>query len=267
MVDPAWHTKPQASSFRSAIFYFIRIALLAGLCAGVAHTGYALYSKNSLAKQLAQVLPNSEIKSGRLIPAMPVPALVNTERLSTALTMLFMINGFEALPDSFVVVDTTGTIRVGDRSTVRLLLTADKLIVNPGTNYAMSIPYSRFIPLSETLTFNPQKLQNLLLRHRVDLLFHFVVLGLMINFFSLCGTMFFLAVTGFILSMRSKISFGRYMVISLYSITPAAVGTIVVAVSGTHFYWMWQILLIVSTIVMYRAVLAIALSQKPPVNG
>ncbi|HAJ78688.1 MAG TPA: hypothetical protein DCO75_02865, partial [Fibrobacteres bacterium] len=132
IVSPGFYIAATAFSPKTIILFVVQMCLFTAAISGGAYTYYALNDKTGLPAVLPDVLPGMSINKGTLDPARPAPYVPEKPYVAKSLNILFCLPGvFDALPDSFVVVDTSALVNK-KTSRAQLLLTSSNFEINTG---------------------------------------------------------------------------------------------------------------------------------------
>lgn len=254
--DPSFYREIRVAPRSSLIIYFFQLLLFTALLAAVAQTWYFVDLDRGLPRKLAAAFSGIEIVNGRLYaPEQPyVPPSYLVLPLFSQLVGVPEMAGQDA--DSLIIVDTAASVRIPKKVPV-MLLKADRVIVVVNENTKMEFPYTHLLFGERDLKFTVSHIRSFLLRHLISLLFYFFLATIFQQLLLFSFSLFFLAFAAYIFRVERQRVLKDYIKVAFFAVTPMAVGTILVALSGVRTTWTWHILIFLSTIVMFRAIMAI----------
>ncbi|MBN1307496.1 MAG: hypothetical protein JXA18_06240, partial [Chitinispirillaceae bacterium] len=139
-----------------------------------------------------------------------------------------------------------------------ILLKAREVAVTLAAGTTMEFTYENILFGTRDLDFTADQIERFLKRHIGTIFFGYLVSTLlhqgMLFFFSI----FFLALAAYIFRVERKRTLKEYLKASSFAISPIAVGSALVAISGVKIEWIWHLLIVLSTVVMFRAIIAIS---------
>jgi hypothetical protein len=230
------------------------MCLLTALISGGAYTYYALNDKTGLPAVLPDVLPGMSINKGTLDPARPTPYVPEKPYVAKSLNILFCLPGaFDALPDSFVVVDTSALVNK-KVSKAQLLLTSRNFEINTGNGAYFKLPYSKIFPGSDTIVFSRQGIKKVLGENIVSVYINFFIQSGIINTGTICLSIIFLTLASYIFRIEKREKIGIYFKMACCAVSPVFIGLNLLAVSGAQFPDLWYILVVISVIIMFRGI-------------
>jgi hypothetical protein len=254
IITPGFYTAVANFAPKTIILFVIQMCLLTALISGGAYTYYSLNDKTGLPAVLPDILPGMSINKGTLDPARPTPYVPEKTYVAKGLNILFCLPGvFDALPDSFVVVDTSALVNK-KVSKAQLLLTSRNFEINTGNGAYLKLPYSKIFPGSDTIVFSRQGIKKILGKNIVSVYINFFIQSGIINTGTICLSIIFLTLASYIFRIEKKEKIGIYFKMACCAVSPVFIGLNLLAVSGAQFPDFWYILVVISVIIMFRGI-------------
>jgi len=247
---------------RKALQFLLVICLSTAIICGFSHLYYALDPEAGLAAETAGSLGGIEITNGVLNPHRTVPYIPDNLRVSRMFELLFCLPRSSALvPDSFVVVDTSAKSSAHLGPNTMFLLTARRLIVNPGSQHSYGKSYTDLLGKLHVIA-EKGSIQKVLL-HRVGFLalFYCVWTGVS-NAVVYLLSIAFLSLAAYIFRLERSRGLADFLKMACFAGSPVYVGTNIVALSGTSISWTWQVTYFAFNILSCSE--AFATSRNPP---
>lgn len=254
--DPQFYREIRVVPRSSLITYFLQLLLFSALLTATAQTWYFIDLERGLPRKLAAAFSGMAIVDGRLhAPAQPyaLPSYLVMPLFSQLMGVPEMANQDV---DSLIVVDTATSFRIPKKVPV-MLLTADRVVVVINENTKMEFPYAHLLFGERDLNFTVGHIRSFLQHHLISLLFYFFLATIFQQLLLFSFSLFFLAFAAYIFRVERQRVLKDYIKVAFFAVTPMAVGTSLVALSGVRTAWTWHILIFLSTIVMFRAIMAI----------
>jgi len=216
---------------------------------------------------LPAAFPNMKIVAGKMEPGQAVPYTVGEMKISYLAELLsFSPPSNEAFPDSIVVVDTVlpKTVIVAENA-IRLHAGSDRLRLFFGKESAFDLPYRSLVSEGETVEMTPSGIADYMSRHVLAILFNLALQHAFTTGFSLLATVILLSFLAYIARNHLTRSLSVCVRFAIYAYTPVALGSVLVALSGVRFGWIWQTSVIVSMFLIFRSTSYI-LRKNMPMN-
>lgn len=258
--DSSFYKEVASFSRKTVILYFIKLLFFTVLITGLAHTYYLLHPQRGISSKIELLFSGMEINDGILIsnretPYFPPSYLMNPVFEQFAGSAQVLNNS----TDSLVVVDTSESSTLNHN--IPYVLKKDGVMLRYN-NMVFSIPYSDLLKGIKHFRFTSVEIRQLLSRNMEFVLTSCLTVSFLSNFFLLIFSVFFLGIAAFIFRVESSKKFLFYIRNACFAVTPIAVGTILIGLSGVKLAWTWHVLIFISTIVMFRAIIA----STRPVN-
>jgi len=217
-----------------------------------------MYGKRAIPKTLSAAFPGLSIRNGILSTPKDTlfspPAYLIFEILNQ-LTPSIAITGEDNLVP--IIVDT----RPGDTvksSSRHILLQKNNVQFNINDSLKIPVTYPSFLFGDRDFTFTQKGILSHLQRHVIKILFSYFVLALMMDSSMFLFSIFFLAIAAFIFRIDRNRKFKEYLKTAVFAISPLVLGGILISLSGVKILWVWHILILLSTVVMFRAIIALS---------
>jgi hypothetical protein len=255
VVEPSFYKEIQEYSGCRIWFYLVQLLLVTSIICALAQSYYLMDSQRGIAPKVESVLKGMEIKNGQLDPGIPTPVVPATYLVVPVLDQLSGFqNFFPSDNDSMIIIDTAKT-----RNYVKIpviLMSSDKFILMLNKTQSLEIPYKVFFLGLENFKFTSAEITRFLMSHRIAIFFSMFIACVFQNAITLAFSIFFLAVAAFFFRMEKGNTFARFIRASSFAITPMAIGMMLIALSGVKILWGWHVLIFISTIVIFRGLVA-----------
>jgi len=229
----------------------VKLLLLTSLVTGFAKAYYFVHSERGVATLVGALFGGMEIRDGRLLTDRDQPYAISGNALAALMDRLAGYSRFfDRLPDNF-----------GPSAPAIVLKDATVDFVNMG----LEVPYEALIG-KRNLTFTAQAVQEYLNASKGYVAAHFVILSLFFGFFSLALSAAFLSLAAYIFSADRSRGYPRFLRLACYSATPVSLGAALVSLSGVYANWTWHVFIVISTILMFRAMTNSALDKASGEN-
>ncbi len=193
-----------------------------------------------------------EIKDGRLVTNRETPYTISGNALAAFMDRLAGYpRFFDRMPDNFLVVDTRTPPEPRKAGSAAPAIVLKKATVD-FVNMRMEIPYEALVG-KRNLKFTTPAVQEYLNANKGYVAAHFFIISLFFGFFSITLTAAFLSLAAYIFSTDRSSGYPYFLRLACYSVTPVTLGTALVSMSGVSAEWTWHIFIVISTIIMFRA--------------
>jgi len=251
--DSSFYKEVTDFSTKTVLLYFIKLLFFTVLITGLAHTYYLLHPQRGISSKIELLFSGMEIVDGVLLPNRATPYfppsyLINPVLEQFAGSAQVLSNSI----DSLLVVDTSGSTLPGN--TPYVLRKEDVMLRY--NNLVFRIPYSKLLGDIKHFRFTSEQIRQLLSHNMDFMLVSCLTVSFLSNFFLLIFSIFFLGTAAFIFRVESSKKYLFYIRNACFAVTPIAIGTILIGLSGVKLFWTWHILIFISTIVMFRAIIA-----------
>lgn len=242
-------------SGKTVCIFVVQMCLLTAAISGGAYTYYALDVNKGLPAGISEMLPGMSLKNGVLDPGRPTPYYPSRRSVSNVLNVVFCVPGlFDEAVDSSVVVDTAAGRTLGNGAREKVLLASRFLEVKSKSSKPIRLDYAKWMPGIKNLAFTKEGIKRFLLLDIAGVAFNFFIQSGAINTGVFCMSIMFLCFAACIFRMEKKKTFGRCFKMASFAVSPIFVGVNLMALSGTQFPLGWHLLLIISTVVLFRGV-------------
>jgi hypothetical protein len=253
---------------RRAVFLFvIKLVLIASGISAIAHTCYVFSVSRGTIPAIAAAMKGIEIKDGRLLSDRPLPYEIPARELG------LIYSRFINLP---VTIDTLQTPRFIVDTSANQPARAGPGIIMRSTDVALysasGVP--QLVPYYKKSWYGPVTLQftesgtRRLLKKAVVWIFMFNLLwdGLCcaaLVLFCIC----MLGLAAYIFRIERGRDIAYYFGIASFAITPIPIGMVIIALSDANIPGSWRFLVIMSAVVMFRALIAAMKTSKDADSG
>ena len=247
--------------------YVVKLLLLAAIVAGTAHTLYLFTASRGVAAPLNAAFGGMEIKNGELLPNRPLPYEVASPIVADLFSRLFDLSEGGApggIPT--VIVDTAAKPLTG-AAFPRVLMGKKEIVIQTGPTATYPLSYEDFFLGSRNMQFSIPFIKKFLAQKAPWMIFYYCLyegircLGLLFFCISI------LAIAPYIFRIDRQRKFSHFLSIAGFSASPIPVGFMLIAISGAAIPAAADIFVIVSAIVMFRALGAIRTGASKPEKG
>lgn len=251
--DSLFYKEVAAFSRKTVVLYFIKLLFFTVLTTGFAHTYYLLHPQRGISSKIELLFSGMEINDGvlqpnRATPYFPPSYLMNPVLEQFAGSAHVLNNSI----DSMLVVDTSeGSVLPRN---IPYVLKKEGVMLRYN-NMVFSIPYSELLRDIKHFRFTSEQIRQLLGHNMEFVLTSSLTVSFFSNFFLLIFSIFFLGTAAFIFRVEGSRKYLFYIRNACFAVTPIAVGTILIGLSGVKLAWTWHVLIFISTIVMFRAII------------
>lgn len=258
--DARFYREAVRRSWGRVALFMIKLLILTSLITGFAKAYYFVHSERGIAALVGTLFGDMEIRDGRLITGRETPYTISGNTLAALMDRLAgYTRFFDRLPDNFIVVDTRtppephGT----GQSAPAIVL---KKTTAEFVNMRLEVPYEALIG-KKNLKFTTSAVQEYLNAVRGYVAVHFIIISLFMGFFSITLSAAFLSLAAYVFTADRSNGYGYFLRIACYSITPVTLGAALVSLSGVSAEWTWHVFIVISTIIMFRALANITLGK------
>ncbi len=256
--DPSFYKEASTFSRKIVVLYFIELLLFTVLLTGVAHSYYLLHPQRGISSKIEGIFSGMEIIDGVLYPNRATPYFPPSYLMNPVLEQFIgnaqVLNGST---DSILVVDTSANSSLPVN--IPYILKKEEIEFRYN-NVVFKVPYKNLLQNIKHFRFTSEEIRQTLYHNMEFLITSCLTMSFVNNFFLLVFSVFFLGTAAFIFRVEGNFKYFFYIRTACYAVTPIAVGTILIGLSGVKLAWTWHILIFISTIVMFRAIIA---STKP----
>jgi hypothetical protein len=259
MVDPQFYTEVLTYKRSRVAWYVILLLLLTSVVTVLAQWWYQIESDDGLPHAIEMALPGMEIKDGLLDPHVETPYVPPSKNSWPLMSAVFFQNGMIQATDTLLFVDTSSS-QTFKLKAPYFALGKDRIYFNYDDKYFKAgISYAILLNGTKNLKFTASEIRSLIrspsfLPVIISSLFFTTLLQ---NVLTILFSIVFLAVAAYIFRIERVTGFSIFLRASTFAITPMALGLMLIDVSGVQVVWGWHLLIFISTIVLFRGVVAI----------
>jgi hypothetical protein len=252
--DPLFSREVAGQSWGRVALFMVKLLVFASLIMGFSKAFYLAHSERGIAALVNALFGGMEIRDGRLLAGgREMPYAPPGDALAALMDRFVgQPNFFGRLPENFLVVDTRDPPTAppaGTEAAPAIILKESSVRFE---DVRVDMPYEALIGKKD-LEFTASSVQEYLNSRRTLVIAHFTVMSLFFGFFSILMSAFFLSVAAYIFSADRSPGYRYFLRIACYSVTPVMLGGALVSLTGVSADWMWHVFIVVSTIVMFRA--------------
>ncbi|MDR2591829.1 MAG: DUF1189 domain-containing protein [Chitinispirillales bacterium] len=250
--DARFYREAIGRSWGRVALFMVKLLVLTSLVSGFAKAYYFVHSERGIATLVGALFGDMEIRDGRLLTNRDQPYTISGNALATLMDRLAGYSRFfDRLPDNFLVVDTRTP-----PEPYAIGLSAPAVVLKEATvefvNMRIEVPYAALIG-KKNLKLTTEAVQEYLDANKGYAAAHFIIISLFLGFFSITLSAVFLSLAAYIFSTDRSGGYGFFLRIACYSVTPVTLGAALVSLSGVSAEWTWHIFIVISTIIMFRA--------------
>ena len=255
IVSPEFYTAISGFSGKTVWIFFAQLCFLTAAISGGAYTYYALDVNKGLPARISEMLPGMSLKNGVLDPGRSTPYYPSKSSVSNVMNVVFCVPGlFDEAADSSIVVDTAAGRTLGNGAREKVLLGSRFLEIQSKPSKPIRLDYAKWMPGIKTIAFTKEGIRRFLLLDIAGVAFSFCLQSGAINTGVFCMSIMFLGLAACIFRIEKKKTIGRCFKMACFAVSPMFVGVNLIALSGTQFPVGWHIMLIVSTVVLFRGI-------------
>jgi len=259
MVDPQFYNEVLTYKRSRVAWYVVLLLLLTSVVTIIAQWWHQIESDDGIPHAIELALSGMEIKDGRLDPHVQTPFVPPSKNSWPLMSAIFSQNGMIQATDTLIFIDTTST-QTFKLKVPYLALGKDQVYLNYDDKYfKKSVPYTMLLNGEKNFKFTISEIRSLFkkpwffVQLIIIMFFATIIQNLIIIIFSI----FFLAVAAYIFRIERLTGFSIFLRASTFAITPMALGLMLINVAGVQVVWGWHLLIFISTIVLFRGVVAI----------
>ncbi len=255
ITDPSFYKEVRGMRGSVAVLFVVQMLAVSALVDGCMHTRALMDARQGLPAILPKVFGGTVIRDGRLEPDRPTPYALDTKHLANLWAVLLVQPGAEVeLPDSLVFVDTSAHARALLSPTVRFVMARDGVYLNDWFGRVALLPYAWVFLGDRSVNFAAKRVAGGLRKHAPLLVLLMAFWHSLIIAGNIAFAVVFLGLAAYIFRKRT---FGRYltfMKMACFAVSPLPLARVLAALAGARALWLWNASIIVSTLVMFRAV-------------
>jgi hypothetical protein len=249
--DPSFYREVLTRSRRRVVLFMLKMLVFTALILCISSTYYITHSERGIAPLVSALFGDMEIRDGFLKTDLPQPYEVSGDALAVLFNRLMGHSRFFGrVPDNFLVVDTRAHSVSGDGAAAPNVILGESAVAFP--EMRMEMPYKSLVA-GGNFEFTAASVQAFLNKNTVLFLLHFFFVGLFFGAFTLLLSVFFLSLASYIFSTDRAKGYRHFVKLACFAISPVMLGNALVAASGVNAEWTWHLFIIISTIIMFRA--------------
>jgi len=259
MVDPQFYNEALTYKRSRVIWYVIFLLLLTSIVTVIAQWWYQIESDDGIPNAIEMALSGMEIKDGQLDPHVQTPFVPSSKNSWPLMSAVFFQNGMIQAADTLLFVDTSSSQTFKLKAPF-FALGKDRLYFNYDDKYfKASISYAVLLNGRKNLKFTASEIRSFISTPSFlpTIIISLFVTTMFQNALTIIFSIVFLAVAAFIFRIERMNGFLIFLRASSFAITPMALGLMLIEVAGVQVIWGWHLLIFISTIVLFRGVVAI----------
>jgi hypothetical protein len=267
IVDPQFYIEILGYRRSQILVFLTQLLVLISVLGAFAQCYYLIDSNRGIPAQVESAFNGMEIKNGILDPKAQTPIVPATYLVMPMLDQLSGFqNYFSSDNDSMVVIDTAQT-RNYVVKVPAIVMAKEKIVFIFNKKNNFEIPYKALLFGEESLKLKADDVKQFLDKKWGVIFFSLFVTGIFQNTISLLFSIFFLAVAAFFFRLEKGSAFSRFIRAACFSISPMAIGSVLIAISGVKIIWGWHLMIFVCTVVLFRGLVAIGNSASTDESG
>jgi hypothetical protein len=266
VVDPQFYIEILEYRRSQILVFLIQLLVLISALGALAQCYYLIDSNHGIPARIESAFKGMEIRDGILDPKAQTPIVPATYLVMPVLDQLSGFqNYFPSDNDSMVVIDTAKT-RNYVMKVPAILMAKEKITFIFNKNNNFEIPY-KYLLGGESLKLTAVDVKLFLDKKWGIIFFSMFVADLLQNTITLFFSIFFLAVAAFFFRLEKGSVFSRFLRAACFSISPMAIGSVLIAISGVKVIWGWHLMIFICTVVLFRGLVAIGNSASTGESG
>jgi hypothetical protein len=267
IVDPQFYIEVLEYRRFQILLFLIQLLVLISVLGALAQCYYLIDSNRGIPAQIESAFNGMEIRNGILDPKAQTPIVPATYLVMPMLDQLSGFqNYFSSDNDSMVVIDTAQT-RNYVVKVPAIVMAKEKVVFIFNKKNNFEIPYKTLLFGEESLRLRAVEVKQFLDKKWGILFFTMFVAGMFQNTVSLFFSIFFLAIAAFFFRLEKGNAFTKFLRAASFSISPMAIGSVLIAISGVKIIWGWHLLIFICTVVLFRGLIAIGKSASTDESG
>lgn len=267
ITDPQFYTEIVGYSRKQVAGFLVKLLLLMAFVCTIAQFYYLVDSERGIPKQIEAAFGRMEIHNGILDPKVQTPYVPPTYQIIPIFEKLAGFQSyFSSDNDSMLVVDTSAT-RNYVLKVPAIVMAKDKVIFILNKKNSIEVPYKGVLFGTENLLFNAGAIKQFLYKNYFMITLSIFISTFLQNSITVLFSIFFLAVAAFFFRLEKVSLFSQFLRAAMFAITPMVIGLMLVAISGVKILWGWHLMIFISTIVLFRGVVAIGKTVAPDDSG
>ncbi len=253
IVSPPFYRTVSKLTARQVVWFVLRIVLLTATIEAAIHTYQSVSLESGIPRYLSKIMDGIRIHKGELISDkgaifVPAKAYVRDFVAFISSTSTQYIN----LPDSSILIDTREEEQRATSVKPFIRLLPRKMEINNGAT-VVPIEYTSLFGSNGEISFTSPEIKSFLHSNIVAVSSFFLVFYIIKSGADILFALFFLTFAAYIFRKGRK-DLAHSLKIASFAISPIAVAHILVAFSMTRMEWTGQAALIVSSVVLFRAI-------------
>ncbi len=260
VVDPQFYTEVLTYKRSRVAWYVILLLLLTSFVTVIAQWWYQVESDDGIPNAIELALSGMEIKDGLLDPHVQTPFVPSSKNSWPLMSAVFFQNGMIQATDTLLFIDTSAS-QAFKLKAPYFALGKDRIHFNYDDKYfKASISYAMLLNGKKDLKFTASEIRSLLTSPSFlpTIIISMFVTTMFQSVLTILFSIIFLAVAAYIFRIERVTGFSVFLRASTFAITPMALGLMLIEVAGVQAIWGWHLLIFISTIVLFRGVVAIS---------
>lgn len=266
ITDPSFFEEAARHSARRVFLYAFTLWISVCLVLTTAHYRLLTDRDNGLPYALSAAFPGMKVVAGKMTMDRPLPYVVPELQLSYLIGLAsYSTTASGELPDSVIVVDSLVPAKVTmAENAIRLHVGEDKMRLFVSGKSKLDLPYRAFIAEGETVEFSSSGISEYLNRHALSILFNLFLQHGVLFGFALLGTVLLLSISSYVSRNALTRALSVCVRWAVYAFTPVALGEFLVGLSGARVSWVWEICIVISLFLIFRASFHVMSKKLPP---
>jgi len=259
VVDPQFYAEVLTFKRSKVAWYVFLLLLLTSFVTVIAQWWHQIESGDGIPNAVELALSGMEIKDGLLDPHVQTPFVPSLQSSWPLMSAVFFQNGMIQATDTLLFIDTSAS-QTFNLNAPYFALGKDRIHFNYDDKYfKASISYVKLLNGKKDLKFTASEIRGLLTSPSFlpTIIISMYATTLFQSGLTIFFSIIFLAVAAYIFRIDRLTGFNVFLRASTFAITPMALGLMLIEVAGVHAIWGWHLLIFISTIVLFRGVMAI----------
>ena len=261
ITDPPFYKEVLNLPRLSIANFFFKLLMFTALLTALSQTYYLVDSERGIPKLIDAIFPDMEIKNGVLDPKTTTPYIPPSYLVLPVFNQMFgSPHIFDTDSDSILIIDTGDVIDYPIKVPV-IMMKSDRIVFYFNAETSFRIPYNNLLFGQKDLLLTAEGIQGFMIKNIISIFLWCFFSNSIQSAMLLIFSTLFLAVAAFIFRVERERKISHYFRTACFAVSPISVGSVLIGISGVKIAWTWHILIFISTIVMFRAIMASATTK------
>ncbi len=269
IADSKFYEEAAKYSGARVFAYLLTLWLVTSLVLTAAQYRLVIDKEEGLPAVMSSAFPDMKITAGKMSYPGALPHIVPNAKVSDLASVLSYSSPEDnTLPDSLIVLDSIMPDSLkAVRNSVRLILGPEKMRLFVEGHPLAELTYKTILAEGEQIVFTPSGIREFLDLNAYGLIFNIFIQRAVMFGFSMLASVFLLAIISYINRTELTRSLTVCAKWGAYAFTPVAIGTMIVAIAGVRIGWLWQVAIMISLFLLFRASTRLQLIERQKQGG